>query len=177
MRRMEAIDKLASLDRHGIYVLTTGDLAKAFPTETSKGLEMSIRRLVADGVLERVARGTFLFKLARSKRGYVVENIASVLRRGHYTYLSLESMLSEYGVISQIPISRLTLMTTGPRGLYHTPYGTIEFTHTKRPVAHLIQRTLSVKGRPLRLATRAAAISDLARTGRNHGMIDPNELA
>lgn len=176
MRRMEAIEALAALDRHGVYVLTKGDLAKAFPTETAKALEMSIRRLVADGVLERVGRGVFIFAFARSKRGYVIEDIASVMRRGHFTYLSLESMLSEYGVISQIPISRLTLMTTGPRGVYHTPYGAIEFTHTKRPVAHLIQRTVSAKGRLLRLATKAAALADLARTGRNWGMVIPDEL-
>ncbi len=41
----------------------------------------------------------------------------------------LESALSEYGVISQIPIDRLTIMTTGRKGHYKTPYGTIEFTH------------------------------------------------
>ncbi len=32
---------------------------------------------------------------------------------GEYNYVSLESMLSEYGLISQIPIDRLTVMTTG----------------------------------------------------------------
>lgn len=91
------------------------------------------------------------------------------------SYLSLESMLSEYGVISQVPISRITLMTTGANGVYHTPYGTIEFTHTKRRIADLIRRTVSAKGRSLRLATRQAAISDLIRVGRNVNMMDAQE--
>jgi predicted transcriptional regulator of viral defense system len=173
---MEAISKLAALDRHGVYVLTKGDLSKAFPGEKEKALEKSLQRLVSDGVLQRVARGIYVNMLARSKRSNIVEDIAAVLRRGHYSYLSMESMLSEYGVISQVPLSRITLMTTGARGVYHTPYGTIEFTHTKRRTADLIRRTVSAKGRPLRMATKPAAISDLVRSGRNVTMMDPQEF-
>ena len=54
------------------------------------------------------------------------------MRRGEYSYISLETMLSEYGAISQVPIDRLTVMTTGRKGEYETPFGVIEFTHTKR---------------------------------------------
>ncbi len=85
-------------------------------------------------------------------------------------------MLSEYGIISQVPMSRITLMTTGANGLYETPYGTIEFTHTKRHPAELIQRTRNVKGRPLRIATKQAAVADLRRAGRNVNMIDTTAL-
>lgn len=67
-------------------------------------------------------------------------------------------------------------MTTGANGVYDTPYGTIEFTHTKRRPAEIIQRTVAVKGRPLRLATKAAAVKDLVRAGRNVNMIDMMEL-
>lgn len=90
MRRMDAIDTLAALDRHGVYVLTKGDLVKAFPAEKEKALEKSLQRLVADGVLQRVAKGTYVNMLARSKRANAVEDIAAVLRRGHYSYLSTE---------------------------------------------------------------------------------------
>ena len=176
MKKIEAINKLITLDQHGVYVLTRGDLAKAFPNEKEKAFEKSLQRLVADGILERVARGVYVNSLARSKRGGVVEGIAAVLRRGHFSYLSRESMLSEYGLISQIPVSRLILMTTGASGVYETPYGVIEFNHTKRSIAELIQRTVSVKGRTLRLATRQAALEDQIRAGRNVNMIDEYEL-
>jgi hypothetical protein len=89
----------------------------------------------------------------------------------------LAGMLSEYGVISQVPMSRVTLMTTGGNGVYQTPYGTVEFTHTKRRPAELIQRTVTVKGRPLRVAIKQAAVADLMRSGRNISMIDMKELA
>lgn len=176
MKKMDAIRKLSELDRHGVYVLTKGDLVKAFPDEKEKAFEKSLQRLVADGVLQRVAKGIYVNMLARSRRANIVEDIAAVLRRGHYSFLSMESMLSEYGVISQVPVSRITLMTTGATGVYHTPYGTIEFTHTKRPIADLIRRTVSAKGRPLRMASKQAAISDLVRSGRNVSMIDTAEL-
>lgn len=176
MNKVEAINKLAALDRVGVYVLTKSDLAKAFPAEKEKALEKSLQRLVRDGILQRVARGVYLNPMARSKGRQVIEDIAAVLRRGHFSYVTRESMLSEYGVISQVPLSRITLMTTGATGLYETPYGTIEFTHTKRSPAELIQRTMTIKGRPLRIATRQAAVADLLRSGRNANMIDWEEL-
>jgi hypothetical protein len=176
MNKTAALNKLAALDRVGVYVLTKADLAKAFPEEKEKAFEKSLQRLVSDGILQRVAKGVYVNPMARSKKGQVVEDIAAVLRRGHFSYVTRESMLSEYGVISQVPMSRITLMTTGANGLYDTPYGTIEFTHTKRPAAELIARTVSMKGRPLRLATKRAAVADLMRAGRNTNMIDKEEL-
>jgi len=176
MNKIDAINKLAALDRFGVYVVTKGDLAKAFSQEKDKSLEKSLQRLVSDGILQRVAKGVYVNTLAKSKKGPVVEDIAAVLRRGHFSYVTRESMLSEYGVISQVPLSRITLMTTGANGVYETPYGTIEFTHTKRRPAELIQRTRTVKGRPLRIATRQAAVADLRRAGRNVNMIDATEL-
>ena len=79
--------------------------------------------------------------------------------------------MSEYGAISQIPINTMTVMTTGRSGVHKTPYGTIEFTHTKRARAEILMRTLAPKGRPLRIATRSAAVRDLMRVGRNVNMI------
>jgi predicted transcriptional regulator of viral defense system len=177
MNKIDAANKLAALDRVGVYVLSKGDLAKAFPQEKEKALEKSLQRLVGDGILQRVAKGVYVNTMAKSKKGQVIEDIASVLRRGHFSYVTRESMLSEYGVISQVPMSRITLMTTGANGIYETPYGVIEFTHTKRRPAELIARTMSVEGRPLRIATKQAALADLVRAGRNTDMIDKEALS
>jgi hypothetical protein len=126
--------------------------------------------------LERVAKGVYLNPMALSKNSHVIEDIAAVLRRAHFSYVSLESMLSEYGVISQVPVRRITLMTTGAKGVYDTPYGTIEFTHTKRRPADIIRRTTAMKNRPLPVALKDAAVQDLLRVGRNTNMLDPAEL-
>jgi hypothetical protein len=91
--------------------------------------------------------------------------------------VSLESAMSEYGAISQIPIDRVTVMTTGRKGIYETPYGVIEFTHTRRPVADILEHIHRVEGRPLRVASKAAAWRDLKRVGRNTALVDLESVA
>lgn len=171
MTRIELIRKLAELDHRGIHVLARRDIEKLFPDEADKAMEKSLQRMVADGLLQRVAKGLYVNPSATSKNRWLAEEIAKALRPGCISYVSLESILSEYGVISQIPINTMTVMTTGRSGVHKTPYGTIEFTHTKRARPEILRRTLAPKGRPLRIATRSAAVRDLMRVGRNVNMI------
>ena len=175
MNKIELIRRLAELDRRGVHVLARRDIEKLFPDEGEKALEKSLQRMVTDGLLQRVARGLYVNPAATSKNRWIAEEVAKALRPGCLSYVSLESMLSEYGVISQIPINRMTVMTTGKSGVVDTPYGVIEFTHTKRGVADILNRTAQSKGRPLRIATQEAAIRDLLRVGRNANMIDQGE--
>jgi len=176
MTKIELIRKLSNLDRRGIHVLAKRDIEKMFPDEGEKALEKSLQRMVADGILQRVAKGLYVYPSATSKNRWIAEEIAKALRPGCITYVSLESILSEYGAISQIPIDSLTVMTTGRSGVHKTPFGTIELTHTKRPRSEILGRTLEPKGRPLRIATRLAAVSDLLRVGRNVNMIIQEEI-
>lgn len=171
MDRMTAIQRLDVWDQKGRNVFTRNDLAKVFHEDSSKTLQEGISRLRKHGILEGVARGIYCYALSRTHDSYRLERIAIAMRRGEYSYVSLESALSEYGAISQIPVDRLTVMTTGRKGTYRTPYGTIEFTHTRRPVPELLQRMRDV-GRPLRMATPAAAWSDLKRVGRNTNLVN-----
>lgn len=91
-----------------------------------------------DVVLQRVCCGVYLYPLTRERDGYTVDRIAKTLRRGEYSYISNESALSEFGAISELPVDRLTVMTTGRRGVYRTTYGVIEFTHTRRSVLDIL---------------------------------------
>ena len=176
MKRMELIRGLQALDKVGVYVLSKRDIEKMFPKEAAKSMEKSLQRMVSDGLLVRVCKGLYLNPAASSKTSRVVEDIALALRPSSYSYVSLESMLSEYGVISQIPVGRITVMTTGAKGTYETPYGTIEFTHTRRSPAAVIARSLQAEGRPMRIAKKHAAVGDLLRVGRNTNMINEDEL-
>ncbi|BCV36861.1 MULTISPECIES: type IV toxin-antitoxin system AbiEi family antitoxin [Shewanella] len=167
-----ALQRLHRFDLQGIYVYTKGNLRRVFFDDTQEAFKQSLSRLIKQGILERPCRGVYLFALSR-RDSYAVEHIACALRRGEYNYVSLESALSEYGVISQIPISYLTVMTTGRKGIFKTPYGTIEFTHTKRDDMDILYNTIKVQQRPLRMATQATALRDLKRVGRNlHMLID-----
>ncbi|MCV5342161.1 hypothetical protein OFC87_35075, partial [Escherichia coli] len=73
-------------------------------------------------------------------------------------------------VISQVMTDRITIMTTGRKGEFRTPYGVIEFTHTKRDDIDIISNTIT-SDRPLRIASKETAIRDLKRVGRNTHLI------
>ncbi len=175
---MDLIQRLSDMDVRGVSVWARRDLEKVFPEERGKAMEKSLQRMVLDGLLVKAARGVYIYALASTEHHrWRIEEVARALRPGKLCYASLESMLSEYGVISQIPVSRLTVMTNGAGGLHETPFGTIEFTHTERSVPDILDRTIFVEGRPLRIAKKWAAVQDLRRVGRNVDMMDPDELA
>lgn len=134
--KIELIRKLSELDRRGVHVLARRDIEKIFPDEGEKAMEKSLQRMVADGLLQRVARGLYLNPAATSKNRWIAEEIAKALRPGHLSYVSLESILSEYGAISQIPINRMTVMTTGKKAAWSTP-----------PSGQSSSRTLNVASR------------------------------
>lgn len=176
MNRSQASKILRIWDIKGKYVFTKHELRKLFIEDSPKTFTEGIHRLVKDKILTRACRGIYVNSHATSFDSYTIEHIAKALRQGEYNYVSLESILSEYGIISQIPIDRLTVMTTGRRGIYKTPYGIIEFTHTKRDFVNILNGVLQVEKRPLRIATKEIAWRDLKRVGRNIDMVNLQEL-
>lgn len=176
MRNLQAIQILREWDKKGKFVFTKNELRKLFYKDKDKAFSEGLLRLVKDNILERACRGVYVNPNASSMNGYTIEHIAKALRQGAYNYVSLESILSEYGVISQIPIDRLTIMTTGREGIYRTHYGVIEYTHTKRPISDIINSIQKIEKRPLRIATKHAAWRDLKRVGRNIHLVNSEEL-
>lgn len=177
MNQARAALVLRQWDAKGRYVFTRGALSKLFAEDSGKTFTESLSRLVKTGVLVRACRGVYVNPHASSFDSRVIERVAQALRPGEYNYVSLESALSEYGAISQIPIDRVTVMTTGRKGIYKTPYGVIEFTHTQRPVTDILEHIHRVEGRPLRVASLSAAWRDLKRVGRNTALVDMDNIA
>jgi predicted transcriptional regulator of viral defense system len=176
MNRGQAIEILRAWDKKGKYVFTKRELHKLFSQDSPKTFTEGINRLVKSNTLNRACRGIYVNPHALSFNSYTIEHIAKALRQGEYNYISLESVLSEYGVISQIPMDRITVMTTGREGTYKTIFGTIEYTHTKRPLADIIDGIKQIDNRPLRIASKEIAWRDLKRVGRNINMVNLKEL-
>lgn len=174
MEQKTALKLFHEWDLKGKYLYSLSDLRMLFRKESPKTLQESLKRLIKAGLLERIRKGLYLFSFSLHKRNNLIEAIAIHLRPGHYNYLSLECALSQYGVISQMPIDRLTIMTTGRKGEYVTPYGIIEFTHTQRSIFDILENTL-ITDTPLRMATKKTALRDLRRVGRNLHLIDLRE--
>jgi hypothetical protein len=145
-----------------------------FSDESERALKSSLKRLLDANILTRAAQGVYVYNRA-SKDSYILEHIVKTIRRGEYNYVSLESALSQYGVISQIPMDRLTVMTTGRAGEFKTPWGVIELTHTERSVSDILNGTVETKS-PIKFAKKDTALRDLRRVGRNTHLINPQEL-
>lgn len=172
MNRNDLVQQLVNMDLFGKFVFTIGDIKLWFNSEPEKTIKSALRRHVQANILQNPCRGIYLNAQAKSADSYVLEHIAKALRRGEYSYVSLESALSEAGVISQILLDTLTIMTTGRSQTYQTTYGTIEFTHTKKTIPKILSGVYPVAKRPLRVATIETAIQDLKSAKRNTNLID-----
>ena len=175
MKLRDAEDILREWDKSGRYVFLKSDLLKLFNEPSAHTVNQTIARLVKTGILIHAAHGVYIYAYSRHLDSNTLARIALALRRGHYVFESLESALSQWGDISQIPIDRITCMTTGRSGEYVTPFGTIEFTHTERSAQDIIANIVKRPGNPLPIATREFARANLKRVGRNMNMLQKGD--
>ncbi len=98
---------------------------------------------------------------------------AARLRANEFNYISLESVLSDSGVISQIPMNWVTLMSSGRSYIVDCgDFGHIEFIHTKKvPDSIGAQLHYDMRCRLWR-ASVELAIRDMVLTRRNIDLID-----
>lgn len=160
-------------DRDGKVVYLHDELRTLFGKRSLPAFNQALATLVGEGTLQRLNRGVYYYPHHHLHSNAVIAQAIAALRHGHYTYLSLESALSEYGIISQIPF-RLTFMTTGRSGVMDTPLGIFEFTHTKRSAADILQQVLT--DAEYWRAPPEMALRDLRRVGRNTHLLDEEAL-
>lgn len=169
------LDRLASPER---AIFAVADLRAALPGVTRDQLKVLLSRLVKRGELQRVCRGIYCYPRAKPDPLLVLPRAAARLRAGHFLYLSLESVLSEHGIISQLPLDRLTLMTSGRGGVIDCgDWGVIEFTHSKRGPADCRGELSYDPRRQLWVASVQLAWRDLRFVGRNLDVVDQHLLA
>ncbi|MDR2965695.1 MAG: hypothetical protein LBU88_07960 [Treponema sp.] len=161
---MSNLEKLAD-PQH--YLFSVSDFSALFPNKTQAALLVLLGRAVKNGFLEKVCRGYYIFYKTAYPKDLLLFHLAARLRSDYFCYLSLESVLSENGIISQIPLGCITLMTTGRSGIIKCGrFGRIEFTHTKKSpedVGHLL--TYDFRCGLWRASTQLA-MQDLRATGR-----------
>src|ERR1043166_3279643 len=115
MRRRILDQRLADMDRRGVWAFTPATLSVVFGNPSEDYLRLVMKRLADQGVLVRAARGVYVNPHARSMPDDVRAGLIRFLRPRELTYISLESKLSEVGAISQVS-TVLTCMTRRARG-------------------------------------------------------------
>lgn len=127
---------------------------------------------VKKGLIRRLARGVFESCLTPPSPKIALYQLINKLRGDVLTYVSLESQLSYTGDISQQVMDRVTLMTKGRSGEFSTPYGIVEFVHTKQPVSKIMPNLYYDAELKIYRANRERALLDLQSTRRNLQMLE-----
>lgn len=163
------LGKLADQDH---FLFSLADLSSLFPELSSEALYALIGRAVKNDLLQRVCRGIYLYPVKGYPSGLLLYRVAARLRAHEFNYISLESALSDSGLISQIPLNWITLMSSGRSHTVNCDkWGHIEFIHTKKMLAQLTPNLVYDKQCGLWRASVALALQDMKSTRRNTDLV------
>lgn len=154
------------------YLFSVTDLQAACRPATDFYVLLS--RASKAGILQRVCRGIYLYPRVKYPRGRVLFHAAARLRAEAFNYISLETALSDAGVISQIPINRITLMSSGCNNVVQCgEFGRIEFVHTSRSPEDAASQLTYDSACRLWRASPALALRDMRATRRDVSLVQP----
>lgn len=155
------------------YLFSLDDFTPAFYELSRSALKMLLSRAVTDGLLQHPCRGVYLYPRAPYPKGYTLCHIAAKLRAATFNYISLETALSDSGVISQVPLQWLTIMSGGRSGIVRCGHlGSIEYIHTTRRPDEIAQSVHFDRACHLWRATVSLAMADMKRCKRPMDLID-----
>lgn len=174
---MQPIKYLANwLVRHANekhYLFTLKDLRALFPHLSDSAFKTLVSRAAFSDVLTRVCRGIYLYKKSCPSDGLLLFHVAALIRADEFNFISLETILSDAGVISQVPINWISLMSSGRSHVIDCgEFGTIEFVHTNLKPADLLEQLTYDHERKLWKANVALALKNMKRMHRNCDLID-----
>jgi len=156
-------------------VFAASDLAAAVPE--CRHVAVLLSRAAKTGLLKRVCRGIYLYAVPDYPTGHLLFHAAARLRAGEFNYISLESVLSDAGVISQVPMNWISIMTSGRSHVVDCGnYGHIEFVHTAQRPDDVSQELTYDQDRRLWRASVRQALRDMKATRRSMELVDEETL-
>ena len=152
-------------------VFAPSDLAAAVPG--CGQLAVLLSRATKAGLLNRVCRGIYLYPVPEYPAGNLLFHAAARLRVGEFNYISLETVLSDAGVISQVPMNWISLMSSGRSHVVDCgDYGNIEFVHTAQRPEDIGGELAYDAERHLWRASVGQALRDMKATRRSMELVD-----
>lgn len=159
------------------YLFSSRQLQVLLPDHSSAAFRSMLSRLCQREELERVCRGVYLVPWVSYPTTEILYHTAALLGEGEFCYLSLENVLSDAGIISQIPLQHLSLMTSGRRQRIDCgKWGTIEWIHTARRPDEVVGRVQFDSRIRLWRADVKLAFDDMKRTGRSLDLVQEEVL-
>lgn len=155
------------------FMYTNNDLRSLFGELTDVAFKTLLSRAVSSGVLMRLCRGIYFYQKANPSDGLMLFHAASALRSNSFNYISMETVLSDAGIISQIPMNWIVMMSSGRSNIISCgEFGNIEFVHTNQKPSDLIGQLTYDTQCGLWRANVALALRDMKATHRNTDLID-----
>ncbi len=155
------------------YLFTLQDLRALCPELSNSAFKTLISRTVRAGYLSRICRGLYICKRAIPPSGFVLYHAAALLRANEFNYISLETVLSDAGDISQIPMIWVSIMPSGRSNIVSCgEFGTIEFIHTTQKPSHIMKQLIYDTNCRLWRAIVPLALRDMKATHRNCDLIN-----
>ena len=155
------------------FLFSFQDLRALYPNLTDTAFKTLLSRAVNAGYLNRVCRGLYTVKKSIPSTGLLLFHAVAILRANHFNYISLETILSEAGIISQIPTNWITVLSSGRNSIISCgEFGTIEFIHTERKPTDNIDQLIYDNRYGLWRANIALALKDMKITHRNCDLIN-----
>lgn len=169
-RLAQTLGRLADTE-HNLFSLH--DLSAILPELSHEAFKTLIGRAAQKGLLQRVCRGLYLYPNVNYPAGLILYKAAAKLRAKEFNYISLESSLSDVGVISQIPMNWITLMSSGRSYTFNCgDFGHIEFIHTKKTIDKVAPQLKYDERCGLWRADVALALQDMVDARRNMDLVD-----
>ncbi len=164
------IESLATEDH---YLFTLSDLRASLPTVSPGAFKVLMSRAEKSGLFKRVCRGLYLYPKVNYQRGLLLFHAAARLRADEFNYISFETALSDAGLISQVPINWITLMSSGRSNVIRCgDWGTIEFVHTSQKPDDLNTQLEYDTRSHLWRASVTLALRDMKTARRSLDLID-----
>lgn len=155
------------------YLFTASDLRSLFHKLSDAAFKTLLSRSVDSKILTRLCRGLYLFEKNYQADGLLLFHTAALLRAQSFNYISLETILSEAGIISQIPINWISIMSSGRSNIIQCgQFGTIEYIHTNQKPSHLKDELTYDKKCGFWKASVKLALRDMKMTKRDHDLIN-----
>lgn len=149
MASMKTIDMIKTISRTGRRIFTVADIAKLVGSNNANTIYKTVERLIKNGILSKLNKGLY-FATATPPDLFEIAN-------GLYvpSYVSLESALYRYGVVSQAPYT-ITSVSTNRSKKKTALNNEFEYTHLNPKYFFGY-----VRDRDILIASREKALLDL----------------
>ncbi len=167
---LQNLAKFSSSER---CLFTSHDLRALLPHLSNAAFKTLLSRAVKEGYLVHFCRGLYLYEPVAPTSGLLLFHAAARIRANSFNYISLETVLSDAGVISQIPINTVSIMSSGRSNIISCGrFGRIDFVHTQQSANELIEQVLYDARCKLWRAKVPLALRDMRATHRNLDLIN-----